>query len=60
MVTWEPRRFDISSKLEEKRDGKFHFTRLTNRPRKAPRPLWWTLAMLIILWILLMYLRRMM
>jgi len=58
MVTWRTRKFDISSKLEEKRDGRFHFDRL-NHSRKPPRPLWWTLALLIIILILLMYLRKM-
>jgi hypothetical protein len=58
MVLWEPRKFDISSKLAEKRDGRFHFNRKPRR--KPPRPLWWTLAMLIILLIIFMYLRQMM
>ncbi|MDD5061091.1 MAG: hypothetical protein WCS36_03450 [Candidatus Neomarinimicrobiota bacterium] len=58
MVTWESRKFDIASKMEQKRDGRFRFNQKPRR--KPPRPLWWTLAMLIILMILFMYLRRMM
>ena len=60
MVTWQSRKFDISSKLEEKRDGKFHFSRLAKRPRKALRPLWWTLVMFLLVCFLFFYLKRMM
>jgi hypothetical protein len=60
MVTWEPRKFDISSKLEEKRDGKIHFTRQSDRRRRAARPLWWTIVMLLIVLMFFFYLKRMM
>lgn len=60
MAVYRTKKFDIASKLAEKRDGKFHFTDVPRHQRKAPRKIWWTIMMLIIILLIFFYLKRMM
>ncbi|GEM_PF-1710095 len=58
MYTRPTKKFDISSRLEEQRDGKFHFNRQSNVPRKPPRSILTTLIMVLLLLMILMFLKR--
>jgi len=59
MVKWQPRRFSITDKLEERRDGKIHFARLRSNARRAvSRPLWWTIFLIMVVLIIYFYLRH--
>ncbi len=58
MYTRPTKKFDISGRLEEQRDGKFHFNRQSRVPRKSPRSLLSTLIWMIIILLVLMFLKR--
>lgn len=60
MYKRQTRKFDITSRLEKKRDGEFHFDRMSNVPRRSPRPLWTSVVWMLLLLLLLMFLKRFM
>jgi len=60
MIRRQTRKFDISSRLEQKKDDKIHFTRLHSTPRRSPRPLWSTIVMMLILLMIFLFLKRLM
>ncbi len=58
MDTRPTKKFDISGRLDEQRDGKFHFNRKSKVPRKSPRSLLSTVIWMFILLMILMFLKR--
>jgi len=58
MVTYQKRRFSIADKRRERAERRIHFDRLSRRPRRTARPLWWLFILLMIVLGLMFYLNN--
>lgn len=58
MARWQRREFSLSERREELAEKRIHFQRARRQPPRLTRPLWWLIILLIIIWLLYLYLRR--